>query len=37
MLHHAQVVGDEQVSQPKLILQVFEDIEHLRLDGNIQR
>ena len=37
MLDHAQVVGNEQIGQAKLGLQVLEDIQHLRLDGNIQR
>ena len=36
VFHHAQVVGDEQVGQPEFPLQVFQDIENLRLDGHIQ-
>src|SRR5438552_11236684 len=37
MLHHRQVVGDEQVGQPELLLQLFQQVEHLRLDGHVQR
>ena len=37
MLDHAQVVGDEQVGQAELALQILQDVQHLRLDGNIQR
>jgi len=28
---------DEEIGQPKLLLQIFEDVQHLRLDGHIQR
>jgi hypothetical protein len=30
MLHHAEVVGDEQVGQPEVVLQADEEIEDLR-------
>src|SRR3990172_6477844 len=36
MPHHAQVVGDEQVSQAKPALQLLQQVDHLRLDGYIQ-
>ena len=36
VLHHAQVVGDEQVGQVLLLLQVLQKVEDLRLDGNVQ-
>ena len=34
--HHGQVVGDKKVSQAEFLLQVFQQVDHLRLDGNIQ-
>ena len=37
VLDHRQVVGDEQVGQPELLLQLFQQVEHLRLDGHVQR
>jgi len=30
-------VGDEQVGEAKLLLEVFQQVDHLRLDGDIQR
>ena len=36
MLDHAQVMGDEQVGQAHLLLQVLKHIDHLGLDGNVQ-
>ena len=35
--NHAQVVGDEQVGQPHLFLQILEQVQDLRLHGHIQR
>ena len=35
--HHCQVVRDEQIRQPQPALQVFHDVEHLRLHAHIQR
>ena len=32
---HGKVVSDKQVCQPKLLLQVLEQVEHLRLNRNI--
>ena len=32
-----QVVGDEDVDQPELLLEVLEQVEDLRLDGDVQR
>jgi hypothetical protein len=37
MLDHAQVVRDEQIGETEFLLQVFQNIQHLRLDGHIQR
>ncbi len=37
VLHHRQIVRDEQVGKPEPRLQILEQIDHLRLDGNIQR
>jgi len=34
--HHRQVVADEEVGQTPLALQVFHDVEHLRLHAHIQ-
>ena len=36
MPDHAKVVCDEQVGQSKLVLQVFQKIDDLGLDGYIQ-
>ena len=33
----AQVVGDEQVGQPHLALQLQQQVDDLRLDGDVQR
>ena len=35
--HDRQVVGDEQVRQPQLRLQVHQQVEHLRLNRNVER
>ena len=35
--HHGEVMGDEQVRQPELILQVFEQVDHLALHGHVER
>ena len=37
VLDHAQVVGDEQVGQAELLLQVLQQVEDLRLDRDVQR
>ena len=34
--NYRQVVSDEQVGQAKLVLQVFEQVDDLRLDRNVQ-
>ena len=36
ILHHAQVVGDEEVGQVLLLLQVGQQVEDLGLDGHVQ-
>ena len=35
--HHAQVVRDEQIGQAKVLLQIGQQVEHLRLNRDIQR
>ncbi|MNL54267.1 hypothetical protein D3C87_1775860 [compost metagenome] len=37
VVHHAQIVADEDVGEAELFLEVVEQIEHLRLDGDIER
>ena len=37
VLHDREVVGDEQVGQPELAPQVKEQVEDLRLDGDVER
>src|SRR6266513_199703 len=37
VLHDRQVVRDEQVRQPELLLQLLQEVEHLRLDAHVQR
>ncbi len=36
MLHHQQVMGNEQICNPQLLLQVLKGIDDLCLDLNIQ-
>ena len=36
MAHHCQVVADKQIGQAALFLQVFHDVEHLRLHTHVQ-
>ena len=36
MLHHTQIVGNKQVSQLILLLQIFQKIDDLCLNGHIQ-
>jgi hypothetical protein len=35
--HHAEVVRDEQVGEPELVLQVHQQVQHLRLHRNVER
>ena len=35
--HHRQVVGDDHVAQPQFVLQVVEQVDHLGLDGDVER
>ncbi len=37
VLHHREVMGDEQVGEAELVLQVFEEVNDLGLDRNVQR
>lgn len=34
--HHRKVMGDEQIRQAKLLLQVHEQVDDLRLNGDVQ-
>ncbi len=34
---NGKIVGDEQVREPELILKALEQVEDLRLDGNVER
>lgn len=36
MLHDRQVVRHEEIGQPQFLLQVFQNIEHLRLNGHVK-
>jgi hypothetical protein len=36
VLDHREVVGDEQVREAELLLEVLEEIEHLRLDRDVE-
>ena len=35
--HHGEVVGDHEVGQPELLLQLLEQVDHLRLDRDVER
>src|SRR5688572_1905549 len=37
MLHHAEVVADEEVGEAEIAAQLHEEIEDLRLDGDVER
>ena len=37
MAHHAQVMADEQVGQAERLAQLHEQVEHLGLDGHVER
>ena len=37
MLDHAEIVGDEERSDPEVLLQVHEQIEDLRLNAHVER
>src|SRR4029450_12416086 len=37
MAHHRQVVGDEHVGQSQASLQLFEQVDHTGLDGDVER
>ena len=34
--HHRKIVGDEQVGQAKLLLQIFQEVDDLCLDGDVE-
>ena len=37
VLHHGEIVGDEQVGQAELALQVLQQVDDLRLDRDVER
>ena len=37
MLHHSKVVSDKEIREPELLLKFGEQIQHLRLDRDVQR
>ena len=37
MAHHREVVADEEVGEPELLLQVLEQVDDLRLDRDVER
>ena len=37
MLDHGEVVGDEQIGEPELVLQVHQQVDDLRLDRHVER
>ena len=37
MLHHRQVVGDEHVGEPQLLLEIHHQVQHLRPHGDVER
>ena len=37
MPHHRKIMSDEQIGQPHIALQILQQIDDLRLDGNIKR
>src|SRR5439155_3400447 len=34
--HDREVVGDEEVGQPEAVLQLLEEVDHARLDGDVE-
>ncbi len=37
VLHHGEIVRDEQIGQPEALLQVLQEVDDLRLDRDIER
>ncbi len=37
VFHHGQVMGNKQVGEPQFLLQFFQQVDHLGLDGHVQR
>ncbi len=37
ILDHAQVVGDKNISQVAFLFELHQQVEHLRLDRNVER
>lgn len=36
VFNHRKVVGDEEVGEIHLLLKLFEQVDHLRLDGDVE-
>lgn len=36
IIHHRKIMRDEEVGKPEILLQIFQQIENLRLHGNIE-
>jgi len=36
VLHHPEIMGDEQIGEAQLLLEILEEIDHLSLDGDIE-
>ena len=36
ILDHGQVMGDKKVREAEFLLKVFEEVDHLSLDGNVE-
>ncbi len=34
---HAQIMGDKDIGKPEFLLKILEEVEHLGLDGDVQR
>ena len=37
MAHHRQIVADEEIGQAQALLQAFKQVDHLRLDRDVER
>ena len=36
VLDHPEIVGNEQIGQPQILLQILKEVEYLRLYGGVQ-
>ena len=37
VLHHREIVRDEQIGEPALLLQILQQVDHLRLHRDVER